>query len=88
MGLTSIVEGFVLMTLSDYIGRAKSLVRIHSLLALSILFIIFAQGDIFDLTLSFPCFKKNPDIKNRNGGPTDGNLSYPLHAFLFLHFFC
>ena len=54
MALTSIVGGFVLMTLSDYIGRAKSLVIIHSLLALSILLIIFAKGDIFDLTLSFP----------------------------------
>jgi len=46
MALTSIVGGFVLMTLSDYIGRAKSLVIIHSLLALSILFIILAKGDI------------------------------------------
>jgi len=40
---------------------------IHSLLALSILFIIFAKGDIFDLTLSFPCFMKNPTIKNKKG---------------------
>jgi sugar phosphate permease len=46
MALTSIVGGFVLMTLSDYIGRAKLLVIIHSLLALSILFIILAKGDI------------------------------------------
>jgi len=46
MALTSIVGGFVLMTLSDYIGRAKSLVIIHSLLALSILFIILAKGNI------------------------------------------
>ncbi len=46
MALTSIVGGFVLMTLSDYIGRVKSLVIIHSLLALSILFIILAKGDI------------------------------------------
>jgi len=45
MGLTSIVGGFVLMTLSDYIGRAKSLVIIHSLLALSILSIILPRGD-------------------------------------------
>jgi hypothetical protein len=56
MGLTSIVVGFVLMTLPDYVGRARSLVIIHSLLALSILFIIFAKDNIFDLTLSFPCF--------------------------------
>ncbi len=46
MALTSIVGGFVLMTISDYIGRAKSLVIIHSLLALSILFIILAKGNI------------------------------------------
>ena len=46
MALTSIVGGFVFMTLSDYIGRAKSLVIIHSLSALSILFIILAKGNI------------------------------------------
>jgi len=34
------------MTISDYIGRVKSLVIIHSLLALSILFIILAKGNI------------------------------------------
>jgi sugar phosphate permease len=45
MALTSIVGGFVLMTVSDYIGRVKSLVIIHSLLALSILFIILAKGN-------------------------------------------
>jgi MFS family permease len=46
LALTSIVGGFVLMTLSDYIGRAKSLVIIHSLLALSILLIVLAKGNI------------------------------------------
>jgi sugar phosphate permease len=46
MALTSIIGGFVLMTLSDYFGRAKSLVFIHSLLAISILFIILAKNDI------------------------------------------
>lgn len=46
MALTSIIGGVVLMTLSDYIGRAKSLVIIHSLLALSILFIILAKDNI------------------------------------------
>jgi sugar phosphate permease len=46
MALTSIVGGFVLMTLSDYIGRARSLVIIHSLLALSIFFIILAKDNI------------------------------------------
>jgi len=37
------VEGFVLMTLYDYNGRAKSFVIIHSLLALSVLFIILPR---------------------------------------------
>ncbi len=46
MALMSIVGGFILMTLSDYIGRARSLVIIHLLLALSILFIIFAKNNI------------------------------------------
>jgi OFA family oxalate/formate antiporter-like MFS transporter len=47
MALTSIMGGFVLMALSDYIGRVKSLVIIHSLLALSIVFIIiFAKSNI------------------------------------------
>ena len=46
MALTSIVGGFVLMTLSDYIGRARSLVIIHSLLGLSIFFIILAKDNI------------------------------------------
>ena len=46
MALTSIVGGFLLMTLSDYIGRARSLVIIHLLLAFSIFFIILAKTDI------------------------------------------
>jgi len=46
MALTSIVGGFVFMTLSDYIGRARLLVIIHSLLALSIFFIILAKDNI------------------------------------------
>jgi sugar phosphate permease len=44
--LAGIAGGFVLMTLSDYIGRRKSLVIIHSLFALSILLIILARGNI------------------------------------------
>ncbi len=56
MALTSIIGGFVLMTLSDYIGRAKSLVIIHSLLALSILFIILAKGDILLLRIGIGWF--------------------------------
>ncbi len=46
MALTSIMGGFILMTLSDYIGRARSLVIIQLLLALSILFIILAKNNI------------------------------------------
>jgi sugar phosphate permease len=46
LALTSIVGGFVLLILSDYIGRAKSLVIIHSLLAVSILLIIVAKDNI------------------------------------------
>jgi len=56
LALTSIVGGFVLMTLSDYIGRAKSLIVIHSLLALSILFIIFAKGNILLLRIGIGWF--------------------------------
>jgi sugar phosphate permease len=46
LALTSIVGGFAFMTLSDYIGRAKSLVMVHSLLALSILLIILTKDNI------------------------------------------
>ncbi|HMK50994.1 MAG TPA: MFS transporter [Thermodesulfobacteriota bacterium] len=46
LALASIVGGFVLMTLSDFIGRGKSLVIIQSLLALSILSIILAKGNV------------------------------------------
>jgi MFS family permease len=56
LALTSIVGGFVLMTLSDYIGRAKSLMMIHSLLALSILFIIFAQNNTLLLMIGIGWF--------------------------------
>jgi len=46
LALASIVGGFVLTTLSDFIGRGKSLVIIQSLLALSILSIILAEGNV------------------------------------------
>jgi MFS family permease len=46
MALTSIVGGFVIMTISDYVGRVKSLVIVHSLLGLSILFIILAKSNV------------------------------------------
>jgi len=43
VGLTSIVGGSVLMTLSDYTRRVNPLLIIHSLLTLSILFIILPK---------------------------------------------
>ncbi len=42
MALASIPGGILLMSLSDYIGRKKSLLAIHCLVTLSIFFIIFA----------------------------------------------
>ncbi len=56
MALTSIVGGFFLLTISDYIGRAKSLVTIHLLIALSILFIILARGNILLLVIGIGWF--------------------------------
>lgn len=46
MALTSIAGGFFLMTLSDYIGRGKSLVMIHLLIAFTIFSIILAGCNI------------------------------------------
>lgn len=46
MALTSIIGGLVLMPLSDYMGRKRLLVMIHSFLALGILLIIYAKDDI------------------------------------------
>ncbi|MBP1695887.1 MAG: major facilitator superfamily 1 [Deltaproteobacteria bacterium] len=56
LALTSIVGGFVFMTLSDYIGRAKSLVIIHSLLALSIFLIILTKDNISWLRIGIGWF--------------------------------
>jgi len=56
LALTSIVGGFVFMTLSDYIGRVKSLVIIHSLLALSILLIILAKDNMSWLRIGIGWF--------------------------------
>jgi len=56
LALASIVGGFVLMILSDYIGRVKSLIMIHLLLALSILFIICAKGNILLLMIGIGWF--------------------------------
>jgi sugar phosphate permease len=46
MAFTGIAGGFVLMSLSDYIGRKRSLLIIHSLVTFSILLIIFVAGYI------------------------------------------
>jgi sugar phosphate permease len=54
--LTSIVGGFVLMTVSDYIGRASSLVTLHLFLALSILVIILAKDNMSWLRIGVGCF--------------------------------
>lgn len=56
MALASIVGGFMLMTLSDLIGRAKSLVIIQSLLAIGILLIILSKGNISLLTVGIGWF--------------------------------
>jgi sugar phosphate permease len=56
LALTSIVGGFVLMTLSDYIGRVKSLVTIHALMALSIFLIILVRDNILLLRVGIGWF--------------------------------
>jgi sugar phosphate permease len=56
MALTSIAGGLLLTSLSDYIGRKKSLFIIHSLMALNILFIIFARGNITLVRVGMGCF--------------------------------
>jgi sugar phosphate permease len=56
LAVTSIVGGFAFMTLSDYTGRAKSLVAIHLLLALSILLVILAKDNMLWLTIGVGWF--------------------------------
>jgi MFS family permease len=46
MALASIVGGFTFMALSDFIGRARSLVILQSLLATAILLVILSEGNI------------------------------------------
>ena len=53
---SGVVGGFLLMALSDYIGRKKSLVIIHVLVALSILFIIVGGNHILFLMVGMGCF--------------------------------
>jgi sugar phosphate permease len=54
--MTGVVGGILLTTLSDYIGRKKSLVIIQTLVALSVLFVIFGGSDIRLLMLGMGCF--------------------------------
>jgi len=56
MALTSIAGSLVLMILSDYIGRKKSLVVTHSLLAFSILLIILGRNNIPFVRVGIGCF--------------------------------
>jgi sugar phosphate permease len=56
MALTSIAGSLVLMTLSDYIGRKRSLVVTHSLLTLGVLLIILGRNDIPFVRVGIGCF--------------------------------
>jgi MFS family permease len=56
MALTSIVGGFTFMALSDFVGRARSLVILQSLLATAILLIILSKGNISLLTVGIGWF--------------------------------
>ena len=52
----SVVGGILLMALSDHIGRKKSLVIIHLLVALSILFVILGGRNLPLLMVGVGCF--------------------------------
>jgi len=56
MALTSIAGSLVLMILSDYIGRKKSLVMTHSLLTLGVLLIILGRDNIPFVRVGIGCF--------------------------------
>jgi MFS transporter, OFA family, oxalate/formate antiporter len=56
MALTSIAGSLVLMILSDYIGRKKSLVVTHSLLTLGVLLIILGRNNIPFVRVGIGCF--------------------------------
>jgi MFS family permease len=56
MAVSGIVGGIVLMSLSDYIGRKKSLIIIHSLVTLSILLLILVGNDILLLNIGMGFF--------------------------------
>jgi len=56
VAFSSVVGGILLMALSDYIGRKKSLVIIHLLVGLSILFVILGGRNIPLLMVGVGCF--------------------------------
>jgi sugar phosphate permease len=56
IAFSSMVGGILLMALSDHIGRKKSLVIIHLLVALSVLFVILGGRNISLLMVGVGCF--------------------------------
>jgi sugar phosphate permease len=56
IAFSSVVGGILLMALSDHIGRKKSLVIIHLLVALSILFVILGGRNVSLLMVGVGCF--------------------------------
>jgi len=56
IAFSSVIGGILLMALSDHIGRKKSLVIIHLLVALSILFVILGGGNVSLLMVGAGCF--------------------------------
>jgi MFS family permease len=53
---TGVVGGILLTALSDYIGRKKLLVIIQTLVALTVLFVIFGGNNILLLMVGMGCF--------------------------------
>jgi MFS family permease len=56
IAFSSVVGGILLMALSDHIGRKKSLVIIHLLVALSVSFVILGGRNISLLMVGVGCF--------------------------------
>ena len=56
ISFSGVFGGILLMGLSDYIGRRKSLVVTQTLIAMTILFVIVGKSHIFSLMLGMACF--------------------------------
>jgi MFS family permease len=56
ISFSGVFGGILLMGLSDYIGRRKSLVITQALIAMTILFVIVGRDRIFSLMLGMACF--------------------------------